>query len=427
MNLKKIKGLSVNVFFPIYMMIYFVLMFGVRITNFIGIPLVILISLVAISYWIVQIKYPKNRNFGKRIGAAWAFYCIFSIYLYSVNALPLSCYIDGLRNFLFPLLFFFIGSNEDITDDTFYHYFLLSCLFFFGFGLYLYFYTPSYYLDFLIKSKEETWYLDSSYINESNVMQYTRFSSFMSTSYVTSALSVSMMACAYGYIYNRKYHISKNLLYVIVILGLVGAILSQQRIAMFCSVSLFIFYIFYGVKRNDRTSLYLVLGVLLLYSVGVGFSFLDERVSIITEMLTGRMENMSFSGAMSERTGQYSRAYSEILSYLITGKGLGAGGHSASLAGSVGIHDGEYLHLLLEFGLMGAVLFIPFMIRTIYRSIKNFKYLSIETCIVVYILLSGIGENVLSQSYFIGSIFWYCVGRVWSENYLKQRINESCK
>ena len=61
---------------------------------------------------------------------------------------------------------------------------------------------------------------------------------------------------------------------------------------------------------------------------------------------------------------------------------------------------------------------------TLKRGITNFNELCVETSIVVYLLLSGIGENVLSVSYLIGPIFWFCAGRICNNNYLLRLHNE---
>ena len=402
----------VNAFYPIYMIIYFVLMFGIHITSYVGIPIVIAITLIALKCW----PSPSLENAGKQIMKIWVIYNLLTIVFYSFNGLPLSCYFDGLRNYMFPILFFFIGSYETNSNDKFYDWFLIACSFFFIVGFYLYFFTPSYYINFLVESKRNSWYLDSTYVDEGNVMQFTRFSSFMSTSYVASALSVSMMACSFSYLFRHK-KVKSIVLYLLGIIGLLGAILCQQRIAMVCSVLLMFVFAWWGHKQHNKTLGIIAIAIVFIGFIAIGFSFVDERFSMILEMLSNRMEEMSFSSAMSERTGQYERAYREILSYLFFGKGLGAGGHSATMAGSIGIHDGEYLHLLLEFGLVGALIFVTFIITTISRAIRNFNVFTIETCIIIYILLSGIGENVLSQSYLIGSIFWFCIGRVWNNCY----------
>lgn len=409
----------INAFYPVYMIIYFVLMFGIHITSYVGIPMVLAITLIALGYW--QKTSFKHANAGIKLLSIWIIYNLSTVVFYSFNGLPISCYIDGLRNYLFPVLFFFIGSYNLNSDDKFYDWFLIACAFFFIVGFYLYFFTPSYYVSFLVESKQNTWYLDSTYVDEGNVMQFTRFSSFMSTSYVASALSVSMMACSFGYLFRHK-SIKPILLYVLGVIGLLGAILCQQRIAMVCSVFLVFVFAWWGKKNHNSTIGRIAIAIVLVGIFAIGYGFVDDRFSMIMEMLTGRLEEMSFSSAMSERTGQYERAYEEIFSYLITGKGLGAGGHSATMAGSVGIHDGEYFHLLLEFGLIGVFIFVPFIFKTVFRAIRNFNVFTIEASIVIYILLSGIGENVLSQSYLIGSIFWFCVGRIWNDNYYK-RLN----
>lgn len=156
----------------------------------------------------------------------------------------------------------------------------------------------------------------------------------------------------------------------------------------------------------------------------LGLSFADDRLSAISEMITNRLDSMNFDQAMSDRSGQYTKAYNEIFNYFVTGKGMGAGGHAAVMNGNIGVCDGEFIHLFFEFGIIGSLIFVPFIFITLKRGITNFNELCVETSIVVYLLLSGIGENVLSVSYLIGPIFWFCAGRIWNNNYLLRLHNE---
>ena len=50
----------------------------------------------------------------------------------------------------------------------------------------------------------------------------------------------------------------------------------------------------------------------------IGLSFADDRLYVIFEMITNRLDSMNFGKAMSERSVQYVVAYNEILDYFIT-------------------------------------------------------------------------------------------------------------
>lgn len=415
---------TINLFYPAYMLIYYVLMFGISITTFIGYPLVALIAIIGLSYFLRVLKLP-NKNSGQLLMTAWTIYNVASMLMYVVNGLPLSCYIEAMQLYFFPMIFFYLGNNSKIVDDSFYKLVMASSAFFFLMGFYLYFATPSYYISYQSEIWSNTWYANNG-VTEENVMNILRFSSFMSTSYVTSALSISTAAMAFSFLF-RKTNIKPILLYSLAVVGIVGAILCQQRIAMGSVVVLLVAFSYLGVKYKVKGILALSIAAVSFFIVLVGSSFMNERLGQIVEMIIGRLGEMDFSEAMGGRSDQYVKAKNEILSWLVTGKGMGAGGHAAVKVGAIGVCDGEFFHLLLEFGILGYLILIPLIIKTLIRGAKRFRILCLETFVIFYILLTCIGANGLSLSYLIGPLFWFCMGRIWNNNYINYRLNEQYK
>ena len=246
---------------------------------------------------------------------------------------------------------------------------------------------------------------------------------FSTQDYTSTSYLISLYTFVTINVYRNK-QISNIWLYVLAVLGFIGAILCQQRIAMACSVLVLIFFAVWGVKKGNKTFLILTSVVVVAFFAFISFLQFEDRISIINDMLTQRLDEMNFSYAMSQRTGQYESASEEIMRYILTGKGMGAGGHSATLYGGIGVHDGEYFHMLLEFGIIGCSLLLFIIIATLKRAFQHFTAFIIEFCVIVYFLLCGVGENVLSQSYLIGPIFWFCIGRVWNNSYLNRRLYE---
>ena len=406
-------------FFPIYTIIYLLLMFKIKITGYIGTPLIALIFLCSLAGFAK--KMPSSK--GLSLFNIWACYCLLSIFMYVINGMPLACYMFGLQHYFFPLLFFYIGYNKIHTDDSFYNSFLISCVLIFFYGFYLYFVTPSYYTSYLAEMLQSTWYFDNPYVDESTIMSIQKFSSFMSSPYVTCVYSISLMSIAFGFLFrDTKFH--QRFLYVMAIVGLIGAFLCQQRIAIASSLILILVFGFYGKLNRNNTIIYVGLFVVALFFAFLSLSFLDERISYIAEMINGRIEAMDFSKAMDARSGQYMKAADEIFAYILLGKGMGAGGHSAVSHGFFGVCDGEVFHFILEFGVLGFLIFVCLAYFTLVKAIKNIRMYIIEICIIVFFLLSFVGANTLSQSYLIGPIFWFCVGRVWNKYYYEQRYKE---
>ena len=407
-------------FYPVYMLIYFFLMFDIHLTTYIGLPIVILVSLFSVGY-MMKFLLSTHKNTGVRLMLIWSLYNLLSIVMYAINGLPLDCYIHGLRVYFFSTMFFYIGANECDIGDNFYNWFLASCGFFFIVGLYLYIVTPSYYVNYMLQARQNTEWLDSQFVDENNIMSFLRFSSFMPSSYISSALSVSCVTTAFAYLFRKK-EISNILFYVLALLGILGAVLCQQRIAMACVVIALVVYAIYGCRKNNKTILLILVSFIGCFVFLSALSFSNERFGEISDMILNRLEAMNFKTAMDARSGQYERAMDEIYKYFVFGKGMGAGGHSATAHGAIGIHDGEFYHFALEFGLVGLMVFIALIANSLYRGMKNFSAYTIETCIIVYLLLSCIGENALSQSYLIGPIFWFSLGRIWNDYYFDRRL-----
>lgn len=414
----------VNLFYPAYMLIYYLLMFKISITTFVGYPIVALIFFIGLFNFAKLIAL-RNKNIGQTLMIYWTIYNVASIVMYAFNGLPISCYLDAIQVYFFPMIFFYIGNNSKFVDDSFYKYVLASCAFLFLMGFYLYFATPSYYVAYQAEMRSDLWYANLG-VTEDNVMSFLRFSSFLSTPYVTSALSISLVAISFSFLF-RKSNIKPTILYLLAVAGIMGALLCQQRIAIASILIVLPVFSYLGLKNNNKGILRLFILSVIIFIILLGTSFLNERLSIIVEQITGRLEAMNFSKAMSERTQQYAMARKEILYWIATGKGMGAGAHAAVKVGAIGVCDGEFLHLLLEFGFIGYLLFIPLLILTLIRGAKRFNFLNLETFVIFYILLTCIGANGLSQSYLIGPLFWFCVGRIWNNEYINYRLYEQRK
>ena len=396
-------------------------MFGISITAYVGYPIIALICVIGIVNFL-QLATTPYKNIGQTLMICWMVYNVVSIIMYAFNGLPFSCYIEALQLYFFPMMFFLFGNNSKIIDDYFYKSVLASAAFLFLMGFYLYFATPSYYVAYQAEMRSNIWYANMG-VTEDNVMNILRFSSFLSSSYVTSALSISLVAISFSFLL-RKSGINTIILYILSVSGVVGAILCQQRIAMGSILIVLPVFSLLGVKCKNKGIFILSIILVFLASILLGISFLDERLGVISEQIIRRLEEMNFATAMSARSDQYEIAMNEIFTWFVTGKGMGAGGHAAVKVGSIGVCDGELFHLLLEFGFLGYLLFIPLLIMTLLRGLKRFKILNLETFVVFYILLTCIGANGLSQSYLIGPLFWFCVGRIWNNNYINFRLNE---
>lgn len=400
-------------------MIYYLILRGINLNNVIGLPLYALLSIKAI-----EIAYrSKNLTFVKLINL-FLCYSILSVVFYFFNDVPLSCYTDTFRSFVFPIVFAYLGCVYS-KDNSFNKWYLIACGFCFVVGIYLYVTAPEYYVNHVANAR------DSGITDDANKLAgYVRFYSFFSTSYAISCLSVPSFILSCTYILKKEYVIHKYLLYFVAFVSFISALLCLQRIAMACSVLLLLFFIIMAVirfrpKKKNYLLLICVIIVVIVLSPIIFEQFeWYERVSFV---ISNKFESdMSFTKAMSERTVQIYTFDRATLFSMLFGLGMGSCGHAAHYAGLEAITDVEYMKLFYEFGMFGISLLGFIIVSTLIRGIKRIKYLLGEVLILLYYLAAGIGSD--SLTFFIFSVmFWYTLGRVWNVAYLNTIIQNKIK
>lgn len=412
-------------FYPIFMVVYYLIMRGINLNSVVMLPIFALLGIKAIE---MAFKY-ANHPF-VRMASIFLIYSLLTGGFYIFNDAPFNCYTSSLRQFVFPILFAFLGCCYS-NDNAFNRWYLIACAACFVVGFYLYTTGPGYYVAFLNEARSNLWYADENrYLNETNILEFTRFSSFFTTSYIVAFFSIPAMALSLGYSLDDNRPIGKPWCYAIAVVSFIAAFLCQQRIAIVFAMLIALFYGLFSsrlanIKKGASLWLvYLVIAVLVFFIGGsiAHFEWFDR----IAELVGSRFDAMSFSQAMSERTGQYSsfdRATG--LSYIF-GLGLGSCGHAAGAAGLKAIHDGEFIKLFYEFGIVGCSLLAFLVVSTLKRGLNNFKQYHSEVIIVVFYLAAGIGAD--SLTFFVYSaMFWYSMGRIWNINVISRKQNKNYK
>lgn len=410
--INKVVDKTLILFFPIIMVDYYLIMRGININNYIILPIIFVLFIGSIVYFKVG-----DISIGFKLYTLWIAQSMFSIVLYAFNGLPLECYSQAIKQCFFPMLFFIFGYTIR-NDYSFYKTYLYSCAFCFVIGLYLYLFTPPYYLQFLVDIKENTWYFGDNILDEDLVVGFTRFSSFFTSSYSISFFSIPAIAISLGWIIRKENNINRAMLSFFLFLSVASAILSMQRIAMFFAVVLLILYSFYGyINKAKRVLLFTTLILIIITSI-LFFLSDNDRFVLIYDMLSDRLAVFNISDAMSVRTNQY-KDYGvfDNLLRLIFGSGMGSAGAFAGRLGYSAIYDGEFVKLLVEYGIFGLLVFVSLLLLTIYKMLKNYKYLHIEFGIISFYVLSCIGANSLSM-FFYSIMFWFAMGMVWNKKYL---------
>lgn len=406
-------------FYPIFMIVYYLIMRGMNINNIVMIPVFALLGIKAI-----EVAFANNNNQFVELLSIFLIYSLLTGVFYLANDTPLSCYTGSLRQFVFPIMFAYLGCCYS-NDENFNRWYLIACAGCFLIGFYLYAVGPSYYTTFLNEVRQNLWYEESNqYLDETNILEFMRFSSFFTTSYIISFFSIPALILSLSYSLHSDSPIGRPWCYVIAVISFIAALLCQQRIAIAFAL---LISLFYGVFANKLTkakrgaSLWLVYSVFIVIAVFIVGRIADlEWFVRISDLVGSRFDAMSFSDAMSERSGQYSsfdRATG--LSYIF-GLGLGSCGHLAGAAGLKAIHDGEFVKLFYESGFIGCVLLSILVLSTLRRGLKDFKRFHPEVLIIVFYLAAGIGSD--SLSFFVYSaMFWYSMGRIWNKQLFTNR------
>ncbi len=375
----------------------------------------ILITLI----YLVKFNIPKND--ATKLFNIFILIVAFSFIQYLYNNRPFICYINDASNYLAAMLFFYIGITDDRPGRSLYHKMVFAIAVVFFVGLYFYITTPSWYV---ARNLDVINSMTSVQYDENSMMETLRYSAFFGDSYSVSHLSVFCSAIA---LFEIAYYQGKYRIFAIafLIVGLISSIASMHRASILGSVIAIIIYVYF----NHRTHRYKANSTVFALSVVAVITFIafmpsfTERIGDILGMVTERVDdNMNLNNALNER--KFTKEVMSSMQFFIFGHGLGSGGGSVRAYGFPGITDMQYIKMFFENGLVGAVLFIGIMVRALRRGIKHIGYYLTEIIIIIFILVAMLGSNSLSIYYFIVYPFWYAVGRISNDNYLRKLNNK---
>lgn len=404
-------------FYPIFMIDYYLIMRGVNLNTIVMLPIFALLAIKAI-----EIAFKNNNNQFVRHVSIFLLYSLLTVVFYTFNDAPLSCYTSSFRQFVFPIMFAYLGYSYS-KDNEFNKWYLIACAFCFFIGFYLYATGPSYYVNYLNEARSNLWYeAENKYVDETNILEFTRFSSFFTTSYIISFFSIPALVLSLAYSIDEKRPLGKTWCYTIAAISFIAAIICQQRISIAFSIVVVLFYGLFagrisgGKKMATIWFAYVVITIVAVVVFGqiAHFDWFDR----IAELVGARFDAMNIMLAMSERSGQY-ESFDRVTGFsYILGLGLGSCGHAAGAAGLKGIHDGEFVKMFYELGIVGCVLFALPILSTLRRGLKSFNDYHPEVIITIFYLVAGVGAD--SLTFFVYSaMFWFSMGRIWNKDYAR--------
>lgn len=364
----------------------------------------------------------------KKVFTFFVIYNLFSVIWYIINGISFSCYMNEIFNSIPAMFFFFVGMSEKRTDEKFLKLFLYACTICMLIGFYLYISTPSWFLSVKAEIASNSWHAQYHY-SEDYIAETSRFSSYLLDTYEADIYAIFAFAIAMSFLLNKKTYYNQKLSFLFIFVNFAAAILTQQRVAIAAVVCFFLFFIFWGYNNKNKKEISQMLFIVLLLFVLIILYLLKhfgDRMDLITQLLSGRMEEMSISTAMTERNYQL-KLLTNHWKNPIFGHGIGAGGASARALGNPGVTDCSYIEMLYEIGILGFIYYFYLIINTIMRGLKYFRYYITELCVIAFVMVACLGSNTLTIGFLAILPFWYCLGRIWNPYLLKynllQKIN----
>lgn len=398
-----------NWFFPAYYIIIFGQASGfVPLSGYVMVPIFAVLFYYGFKY--MHLNYNKNK-----LLLYFIIYNLFTVTSYLFIDRPISLFFNDCVFFLIPILISFLGMDRRQVSNKFYDIFFWSSFISLVIGYYIYFVRPPWYMSFYTKVLNSTWF-HSQYIDTNDILESYRFSSFAADSYFTEY--IGMFVFSLGLVKMFRSSTNKLLLmfFNLIILGAVLLSLQRAAIASCCLMigAYFLYYLFNRKGKNKGNLRYILCTFFIL-----GFIAVALGTSEVVEKVLFRFTQMGASDAFEvegSRTEQIQTTLASWENY-VTGNGLGTASSRARLMGYPGISDGNYIKLLVEEGVVGFSIFMILMVSTLIRALKNFKYLSMECCVLGALMFTMLGSGSLMFTYYIIP-YWYAIGKVWNPDYL---------
>lgn len=360
----------------------------------------------------------------KSVFTLFLIYNLSSIIWYVFNGVTFRCYLNEVFNSIPAMFFFYIGMSDRRKDERFFLLFMYACSICMLIGFYLYLSMPEWFIANKTEIINNQWFAQYDY-KESDITSSMRFSSYLSDTYEADIYAIFSFGIAMSFLYNHKNYYGRTFAYIFILINLVAAILTQQRVAMAAVSFYFIFFIIWGYKnrnKKDASNLFFTIILLVALVMPVLFEYFDDRLIIVQELLKGRIENMSMSKALGERDYQI-KLLTDYWSNPIMGHGIGSGGSVARSFGYPAVTDCAYIEMLYEIGIIGFIFYMFILIKTAFRGIAYLRCYMAELCIIGFVAVASIGSNTLTMGFFAIAPFWYCLGRIWNPHILRYYLS----
>lgn len=297
------------------------------------------------------------------------------------------------------MMCYFIGQSLSTEEyDNIFRKSLLPAAILSIIGLYLYFFPTGWYL------------AQTADVNEYGILEATRMRSIFLSPYTLSYMSAILLTYIFFRIFQYKESVKKYVAYIVIFV--LALLFCMQRAPMGGAVIGIAGAMSYGgiYKHRIGTILkvslsFIIAGVLIMFVLSKMKSDQYEYLMYKLESITENREDF-----INDR---YNISYMDVKESWL---GDGAGRHNpwASKYDSTNMADGQYKKVQQEQGDIGLALFYLFLGLVVLKCAFNFKYLSFDLCIMIFLLVSMIGANPLTNIGTHGPIFFLIMGHISS-------------
>jgi hypothetical protein len=267
-------------------------------------------------------------------------------------------------------------------------------------------------------------YLYNTYGNDytyESALEFYRLRSIFPTTYsLTYFANIVLIFLWFCLIQGKKIKGRSSYLYAFIFLLLITSVLAMMRAPTMCSLLSLFVAVIYGMKYKNvgSTTVKVILAVSIVILIGI---FIINNVSSsLLEFLSEKITSVTSSNSDLVNT----RLKAVNYNYSLLGDGVGR--HSIYTSLSQCIPDAEYIKLIVEQGYIGFAIFVAiFAVGTI-KAIKHFKYLYLELCLIIMVLICMIGADPISTYDKHPFLFWLALGQISAyrniDIYNKQKI-----
>lgn len=385
--MKRLINCLINNYYIIVIALYLATFYNSNIS--VGVICSALICVTIVGSFVFNRIDIYRMSFTDTICLIYFFWCMGSSIQYIVQELPISVFVKAVSNSLLPVFFYYFARKKSI--NKFWNRFVFAYCVCGGVGAVLLVTMPK-------------WFWTYCY---NHGYSYTRLSSAVGSTAMGCLGAIAVVVCL-----EKVYRTCGRQGKILYVLSLLFTFMSMQRSAWMVSfLSLIILHYCFFVKWRRVKRKYLLVEFAFLISVFLVCQ--EQLISMIKrwvlEHQDSAINNPGGAGLFSSRVGQWIDGFQN--SNIFWGSGYGARSHKAVGYISYAVCDGSWSVLVCEIGMIGCILFLVIIIRSLKFGVYNFKELFMPVMVIVTISLQAIGSNMFEYQ-IIMPLFWMAVGQI---------------